>query len=286
MIIVDYSGIAIATIAINRENEEGMLRHMILNSLRMYNAKFRDEYGQMILACDGAKNWRKDYYPQYKANRKKDRDSSDFDWAEAFRIMHLVREEIKDNFPYKVIHIDKCEADDVIGTLVESSNDFGGTGEKIMIVSSDGDFKQLQKYNNVKQFSPLLKKLVVEEHPHTHLTDKVLRGDAGDGVPNVLSDDNVLVEGRRQTPLSKKKREAILNSLDIMSKENYQESDWYRNYQRNSTLIDLSKTPKDIKEQIINSFDSQDPWSNKGKVFPYLVAKNCQQLINDVQEFL
>ena len=286
MIIVDYSGIAIATIAINRENEEGMLRHMILNSLRMYNAKFRDEYGQMILACDGAKNWRKDYYPQYKANRKKDRDSSDFDWAEAFRIMHLVREEIKDNFPYKVIHIDKCEADDIIGTLVENSNEFGGTGEKIMIVSSDGDFKQLQKYNNVKQYSPLLKKLVVEEHPHTHLTDKVLRGDAGDGVPNVLSDDNVLVEGRRQTPLSKKKREAILNSLDIMSKEVYQESDWYRNYQRNSTLIDLSKTPKDIKEQIINSFDSQDPWSNKGKVFPYLVAKNCQQLINDVQEFL
>ncbi len=286
MIIVDYSGIAIATIAINRENEEGMLRHMILNSLRMYNAKFRDEYGQMILACDGAKNWRKDYYPQYKANRKKDRDSSDFDWAEAFRIMHQVREEIKDNFPYKVIHIDKCEADDIIGTLVENSNEFGGTGEKIMIVSSDGDFKQLQKYNNVKQYSPLLKKLVVEEHPHTHLTDKVLRGDAGDGVPNVLSDDNVLVEGRRQTPLSKKKREAILNSLDIMSKEVYQESDWYRNYQRNSTLIDLSKTPKDIKEQIINSFDSQDPWSNKGKVFPYLVAKNCQQLINDVQEFL
>lgn len=286
MIIVDYSGIAIATIAINRENEEGMLRHMILNSLRMYNAKFRDEYGQMILACDGAKNWRKDYYPQYKANRKKDRDSSDFDWAEAFRIMHQVREEIKDNFPYKVIHIDKCEADDIIGTLVENSNEFGGTGEKIMIVSSDGDFKQLQKYNNVKQFSPLLKKLVVEEHPHTHLTDKVLRGDAGDGVPNVLSDDNVLVEGRRQTPLSKKKREAILNSLDIMSKEVYQESDWYRNYQRNSTLIDLSKTPKEIKEQIINSFDSQDPWSNKGKVFPYLVAKNCQQLINDVQEFL
>ncbi len=286
MIIVDYSGIAIATIAINRENEEGMLRHMILNSLRMYNAKFRDEYGQMILACDGAKNWRKDYYPQYKANRKKDRDSSDFDWAEAFRIMHQVREEIRDNFPYKVIHIDKCEADDIIGTLVENSNEFGGTGEKIMIVSSDGDFKQLQKYNNVKQYSPLLKKLVVEEHPHTHLTDKVLRGDAGDGVPNVLSDDNVLVEGRRQTPLSKKKREAILNSLDIMSKEVYQESDWYRNYQRNSTLIDLSKTPKDIKEQIINSFDSQDPWSNKGKVFPYLVAKNCQQLINDVQEFL
>tara|TARA_B100000965_G_C19592276_1_gene758500 strand:- start:492 stop:1352 length:861 start_codon:yes stop_codon:yes gene_type:complete len=286
MIIVDYSGIAIATIAINKENEEGMLRHMILNSLRMYNAKFRDEYGQMILACDGAKNWRKDYYPQYKANRRKNRDSSDFDWAEAFRIMHQVREEIKDNFPYKVIHIDKCEADDIIGTLVENSNEFGGTGEKIMIVSSDGDFKQLQKYNNVKQFSPLLKKLVVENHPHTHLTDKVLKGDTGDGVPNVLSDDNVLVEGRRQTPLSKKKREAILNSLDIMSKEIYQESDWYRNYQRNSTLIDLSKTPKDIKEQIINSFDSQNPWSNKGKVFPYLVAKNCQQLINDVQEFL
>jgi hypothetical protein len=283
MILVDYSGIAIATIAVNKINDEDMLRHMILNSLRMYKQKFGEKYGDMVLACDGPNNWRRSYFPQYKANRKKGREESTFDWNEAFRIMNQVREEIKENFPYKVIHEDQCEADDIIGTIVEHTQEFGNY-EDIMIVSSDGDFKQLQKYDNVSQFSPLMKKLIEEGHPRQNLKLKILQGDTGDGIPNVLSDDNTLVEGRRQTPLSKKKKEAILE--DLAEGELLYAASWYRNYQRNETLIDLSKTPKDLKQNIINSFEGQDPWHNKGKVFPYLVAKRCNRLIESVQEFI
>jgi hypothetical protein len=282
MIIVDYSGICLATILITKNLDEGMIRHMTLNSLRMYNKKFRDDYGQMILACDGANNWRRSYFPQYKANRRKGRDESTFDWNEAFRIMHKIKDEIRENFPYKVIHLEGCEADDVIGTLVEQTQEFGNY-EDVMIVSSDGDFKQLQRYDNVKQFSPMLKKFVVDDNPRLNLQEKILKGDTGDGVPNVLSDDDTLVDGRRQTPLSKKKKEAIIE--DLAEGELLYAASWYRNYQRNETLIDLTKTPNDLKQKIINSYND-DPIGDKTKVFPYLVANRMKQLIESVQEFV
>lgn len=283
MILVDFSGICLATILINKQNDERMIRHMTLNSLRMYNKKFKDNYGQMVLACDGANNWRRSYFPQYKANRRKGRDESTFDWNEAFRIMHKIKDELRENFPYKVIHLEGCEADDVIGTLVERTQDFGNF-EPVMIVSSDGDFKQLQKFDNVSQFSPMTKKYVEETHPRQNLKLKILQGDTGDGVPNVLSDDDTLVEGRRQTPLSKKKKEAILQ--DLSEGELLYAASWYRNYCRNETLIDLTKTPQDLKNSIINNFEEQDPWHNKGKVFPYLVANRMNRLIESAQEFI
>jgi hypothetical protein len=283
MILVDFSGICLATILINKENDERMIRHMTLNSLRMYNQKFKEDYGQMVLACDGPNNWRKEYFPQYKGVRRKSRQESTFDWNEAFRILNSLREEIRDNFPYKVVHMDQCEADDIIGTLVENSQEFGNF-EPIMIVSADGDFKQLQKYDNVSQWSPLTKKLVEEGHPRQNLKLKILQGDTGDGVPNVLSDDDTLIEGRRQTPLSKKKKEAILQ--DLSDGELLYAASWYRNYCRNETLIDLSKTPSSLKQNIINNFMEQDPWGNKGKVFPYLVSKKMNRLIESVTEFI
>ena len=281
MILVDFSGIAIATIAVNKVNDENALRHMILNSLRMYNKKFRDKYGQMILACDSS-SWRRDYFPQYKANRRSGRDESDFDWAEAFRIMHKVKDEIKENFPYKVIHIDRCEADDIIATMVDHTQQFGQY-EEVMIVSSDHDFKQLQKYDNVSQFSPMTKKFVEETHPRQNLLLKILTGDAGDGIPNVLSHDDTFVNGDRQTPLSKKKKEAILE--DLTDGELLYAASWYRNYCRNETLIDLSKTPDELQEKIIDEFWITEP-NKRSLVLPYLINNNMKMLIESVEEFL
>lgn len=283
MILLDFSGIAIATIAVNKVNDEQMLRHMMLNSVRMYNKKFKSEYGEMILCCDGPNNWRRSYYPQYKANRKKSRDESGFDWQEAFRIMHLVKDEIKENFPYKVIHMDQCEADDIIGTLVENTQEFGQY-EDVMIVSSDKDFLQLQQYPNVRQWSHMQKKELKDSAPKVNLIEKILTGDAGDGVPNVLSHDDTFVNGERQTPLSRKKKDAIIE--DLSDGELLYAASWYRNYQRNEKLIDLTQTPEDLKKAIISEYNAQDPFGNKGKVFPYLINKNMKMLIESVEEFL
>lgn len=283
MIIVDYSGLAIATIVVNKVDDEDLLRHMILNSLRQYRVKYKKDYGELVLAIDGKNNWRRGYYPQYKANRKKKREEDSFDWARAFEIMHDVKQEIMDNFPYKVIEVDECEADDVIGTLCENTQEFGEY-ENVMIISADKDFLQLQRYPNVNQYSPLLKKEYKEEAPLVGLQEKILTGDAGDGVPNVLSDDDVFVEGRRQTPLSKKKKETFKE--DLAEGELLYAASWYRNYQRNETLIDLTKTPDRLKKQIIEKYNSQDQWHNKGLVFPYLINKNMKMLIESVEEFI
>ena len=249
----------------------------------MYRSKYKDQYGELVLACDGPNNWRRSHYPQYKANRKKGREESTFDWNEAFRIMNLVREEIKEHFPYKVLHIDGCEADDIIGTLVENTQEFGQF-ENVMIISGDKDFAQLQRYDNVQQFSPVQKKLIVEKNPRAFLLEHIMRGDASDGVPNVLSHDDVFVNGDRQTPLSKKKLDAIIEDLD--DGELLYAASWYRNYCRNKKLIDLNETPQDLKNEIIKEFNSQDPWHNKGMVFPYLINKNMKQLIESVEEFI
>ena len=150
MILLDYSQIALSNIIVQKLNDESMIRHMILNSIRMYNKRYRDEYGQMVICADGMNTWRKDYFPYYKAKRRKNRDESSQDWNEIFRILHLVRDEIKENLPYKVVHMEGVEADDIIASLVLQSQEFG-MNEPMMIVSSDKDFIQLQKFNNVKR---------------------------------------------------------------------------------------------------------------------------------------
>jgi len=284
MIILDFNAISIASIIVQKVNmDENIIRHMILNSIRMYRTKFKKEYGEIVLATD-ARSWRKNYYPEYKANRKISREKSDMDWNEAFRIITMIREEIKENFPYKVVHIEGCEADDIIGTLVENTYEFGNY-ENVLIVSSDKDFVQLQKYDNVKQFSPLKKNFIIENNPKLFLVEHILKGDSGDGVPNVLSDDDVFInQDKRQKPLSKKKMDEIIK--DISDGELLYAASWYRNYSRNKKLIDLSETPNEIKSEIINNFTEQETQQNKGKVFPYLIAKNCTQLIESVQEFI
>jgi hypothetical protein len=245
----------------------------------MYRKRFHKEYGEMVIVADGTDNWRKKVFPQYKALRKKKRQESSTDWNEVFRIINMVREEIQDNFPYKVMHENGCEADDVIAQLALETQEFGKY-EPVMIISADGDFKQLQVHKNVKQFSPMTKKLVVEPNPRTYLAEHILKGDAGDGIPNVLSDDNVFVDGRRQGILSAKKKAALLDDPRALGDE------IYRNYQRNQQLIDLTNCPESVKESIINNFEQQDPWGNRPKVFPYLVQKRCKLLIECVGEFI
>lgn len=279
MILVDYSGIAISNIFTQKMDvSEHLVRHMILNSLRMYNLKHRKEYGQMVIACDGG-SWRKQIYPQYKAHRKANRDDSGLDWTEFFRILTLVRNEIAENFPYKVIHINNIEADDVIGTLTEKTQNFG-QHEPVMIISSDKDFIQLQQYSNVKQFSPMTKSFIKEKDPVKYLFDHTVRGDSGDGIPNILSPDNTFVDKIRQKPVSAKKVEewyASRSSLDTVMNQEI-----YRNFQRNMALIDLSKVPQDKKDSIINTFDSAKPNSN---ILNYLISKRCTQLIECAEEF-
>ena len=282
MILIDYNQIALSNIIVQKLNDENMIRHMILNSIRMYNKKYRDQYGQMVICCDGPNTWRKQYFPEYKAARKKNRDDSSVDWQEIFRILNLVRDEIRENLPYKVIHLDGCEADDIIGTLVLETQEFG-KDEPVKIISSDKDFIQLHRFKNVSQFSPMQKKEVSDKNPHIYRFNHIIKGDAGDGVPNVKSADNVFVEeGLRQTPIRAKQIEEWLDNSERLSE--VMDSEVYRNYQRNKKLIDLTEIPENISESIINTFNnSKKPMQMR--VLNYLIKKRCNLLIESVEEF-
>jgi len=280
MILVDYSAIAISNVVTQKlDIEEDLIRHMILNSLRMHRAKHREKFGELVLCIDGSKNWRKEVYPQYKYKRKDARKQSSMDWNEVFRIMNMVKEEIKENFPYKMVEVDEVEADDIIGVLCEDTQEFG-KGEDVMIISGDKDFAQLQKYKNIHQYSPITRKYIKEATPRKQLMELILKGDTADGVPNVLSGDNVFVDGDRQTPLRQKKIDELINDPKALGEE------VYRNYLRNKKLIDLTETPEPLREKIIYNYENQDKWDNKSKVFPYLVEKRCRRLLEDVKDFI
>ena len=282
MILVDYSGIAMgALFARGGGQEEGLIRHFILNSLRMYNAKYREEYGRMIVCGDGG-SWRKDYYPEYKAARKTNREKDDKDWDSIFNTFTKVRNEIKENLPFDVIHEFGVEADDIIATLVKETQDFG-KHEPIMIVSADKDFIQLHKHSNVKQYSPITRKMVTHDNPTEYLMEHIFRGDSGDGVPNVLSADDTFVdEDKKQTPLSKKKIQAWIDDYDNL--ENVMPSQAYRNYQRNKKVIDLEEIPEEVTQKILDSYNSIKPTPNM-KALNYLIVNRLNLLVESVGDF-
>ena len=282
MIIIDYSGIAISNIIVQKiDIQEDMIRHMILNSIRMYNKKFRDQYGQVVIAADSS-SWRKEVFPQYKFKRKANRDESTLDWDEVFRITNLVLEEIKENLPYKVIKVDRCEADDIVGILCENTQEFG-KHENVMIVSADKDFIQLHRYNNIRQFSPITKKFVEHADPVNYLTEHIFKGDSSDGVPNILSGDDTFVSGIRQTPMTQKK---IAHYSNYVETSNWLDSDQeaYRNYIRNKKMIDLSETPIELRNSVIDIFDNTKV-AHPSKILNYLIKKRCKLLIECVGDF-
>jgi hypothetical protein len=247
----------------------------------MYNKKFRDQYGQMVIANDSS-NWRKEVFPQYKHSRKSNREASTIDWTEVFRIINLVFEEIGDNLPYKTVRVTGCEADDVIGALVERTQEFGNHDE-VMIVSADKDFIQLQRYNNVRQFSPMTKKFIEHSDPVEYLFEHILKGDSGDGVPNVLSPDNTFSEGIRQSPMTKKKIDTYRVPVDQLPEVMGEEI--YRNYCRNKRMIDLTQTPSNLVEEINKTYEESKP-AHQSKVLNYLIKKRCKMLIECAGEFL
>ena len=279
MIIVDINQIMISNlmVQINGRNavemNEDFVRHMILNSLRGHNKKFRKEYGKMVIACDSSNVWRKQVFPNYKAGRKANRAKSEHDWEFIFDVLAKIKKEIKDYLPYKVIAVESAEADDIIATLCKRSN------EKILILSGDKDFIQLHN-DRIKQYNPVLNKFVGKgENPVIYIREHILKGDRSDGIPNILSDDNVFVEGRRQTPLSKKKIEAWVNEVVPTFTEEQQ-----KNYDRNRQLIDLNCLPKEIEDKINNEFNDVKV-ATRDKILGYFINKKLKTLIESIDEF-
>ena len=256
----------------------GMVRHMILNSLRMYRQSYFREYGELVISYDSKHYWRRDYYPEYKASRKKTRNNSGHDWDDIFECLNMIKEEITDNFPYKVLEVYGAEADDIIAALcLELEFDNGNT----LILSGDKDFVQLQTYNNVKQYSPITKKFINNGDPAEYLYEHILKGDTSDGVPNVLSPDNTFVDGLRQKPLSKKK---IAEWAGPLCEQLLPNDEVRRNFQRNKKLIDLRESPKELFLECLKAYEDA-PEGDRSKLLNYFIENRLQELMNSIGEF-
>jgi len=257
----------------NPEINEDIIRHLVLNTYRMYRTKFKNKYGELVICHDGGNYWRRDLYPYYKANRKTNRDKSDLNWDRIHEIMNNLYDEVGLNLPYKNIKIKKVEADDIIAVLCEKYH----TEENIVIVSSDKDFQQLQRYPNIKQYSPLKKSYIVCEKPENYIIEHILKGDASDGVPNILSDDDTFVNhDKRQKPCGDKRV--------LSMKENLSEFTSSENWKRNQQMIDFNYIPDDIREKIIVEFD-KEPRGKRNNILNYFISNKLKNLMQHIEEF-
>lgn len=283
MILVDFNQIAISNLMVNLKMnntdqvDENMLRHMILNSIRFNRSKFKDEYGELVICCDGRNTWRRDIFPFYKRNRKETRASSGYDWNHIFETLNKIKAELKEHFPYKVVHLDRAEADDVIAVLVKNCS----RDEKILILSGDKDFMQLQKYDNVKQYSPVQKKFLRTNDPHEFLFEHIVRGDTGDGIPNCLSKDSTFVSGDRQKPVTRKRLDEWISQGKVV----YRKGEVIDGFDRNRRLIDFDYIPEDLANQILDTYENT-PVADRGDVFPYFVNNRLSMLLEYVTEFV
>ena len=255
MILVDMNQIMISNLMAsikplqNADINEVLIRHMVISSLRHYEKKFSEEYGELILCYDSKHYWRKDYFSYYKATRKKDREDSKLDWGAIFDCLNKIRDEIKEYLHYKVIEVYGAEADDIIATL--SKYFASDQDKKILILSGDKDMGQLQKYQTVVQFNPIQKKFLEQENPKQFLKEHIVKGDRSDGIPNFLSDDDTFVSSKRQKPISKKNIDKWIN----FEPEKFCNTEQLKNYHRNKTLIDFDCIPKNIQDSILEYYE-------------------------------
>ncbi len=298
MIILDYSQIALSNILpfqndIKRQSPEeikNLIRHTTLSTIKSYKKKYGKEYGEIVIACDGRNYWRKSIFPHYKAHRKANRDKSDLDWGFIFDTLGELRTDLINEFPYKVLLIDTAEADDIIAVLTEYTqehllveNGLFPEPQKVLIVSSDKDFIQLQRNKNVRQWSPMQRKFVegsqkdIQEYTIQH----IVKGDSGDGIPNILSKDDVFVSGDRQKPFSAKRLPEFFEK-GIEACKNDEEK---RNYQRNQQLVNFDYIPEDLSKTIISSYENTKPNGDKNSVMNYLIKNQCRLLLDEIEDF-
>lgn len=281
MIIVDYSQTIISNLMAEFNGrkdvdvEINLLRHMVVNTIRSYHVNFKDQYGELVIACDHKRYWRKDIFPYYKANRRKAREDSGYNWNAIFNAINTIKAELKEFFPYRVVEVNGAEADDIIATLCKHVD------QPIIIVSGDHDFIQLQKNPSVKQWSPITKKnIVCDSTPEQFLFEHIIKGDKGDGVPNVLTSDDAIITNVRQKPIQSKKMEMWYKDRSTLPTDVV----FTKNFDRNQKLIDLSMIPKDIEQSIINTFNIH-PLKDRSLILNYFIEHKMKNLMESLEDF-
>lgn len=293
VILIDLSQIALATVMHTFDEgakiTTGMVRHLILSTLKFNAFKFKKEnYTKIIICVDNAKNgyWRRDVAYYYKKNRAEGREHSNWDWDGYFEGLRTVVEEFKQNMPYYIIDVDKAEADDSIGVLAKK---FSLEGIPVLIVSSDGDFTQLHKYSNVRQWSPMQKKFVKSKtgSPALDCMTKIIKGDKKDNVASIKVRSDfwfTRVEGERTPPTKQKFVEDCLDASIEGTIEDILTTEEYKRFLENRTLIDFDYIRPDIIANILDCYNNYN-LPGRGKIYSYFVKSGLSKLMKDINSF-
>ena len=276
MIIIDLSQILYSSILASvrdyQELDEDFFRHITLNVIRSNYMKFKHSYGQLVIAIDDKKNWRKDIFPYYKAARATTRAKSTLDWKTIYTWMEMIQDELKTYFPYPVVKVENGEADDVIASLCLNIK------EEILILSGDKDFGQLQKLPNIKQYDPLRKRWIEVSDPASFLKELIIRGDVSDGIPNIMSLDSCFVNKVRQKVMTKPRFEFFM----MTDPKDYEE-EHYRGFCRNGQLIDFAFIPNSLITEVGNCYESQ--LGKMGNLWTYFMSKKLPNLMESINDF-
>lgn len=256
------------------------VRHVVLSSIKNTRNQFvAAPQLETVLCCDAKTNWRKEVYPHYKANRKKIRQSMVFPWTEFSEYYEIVKQELIQVLPYKILQIERCEADDIIAVLTHTLT---SEGKKCIIFSADSDFAQLHN-SSVIQYSQMKRGWVNWPNPQAELLRKIISGDTGDGVPNVLSDDDTFVNpDKRQKQMRAENLKMLVEAVGE-GKEDTLPIEIQTNIARNRKLIQLNKDsiPEDIWSEIVAKYtEYQVP---RADLYKYLSEHNLKLIMKDTR---
>ena len=306
MILLDYSQICISNIMQELQGRTDVVinvpvvRHMILNSIRAYKVKFGKQYGELVIACDSRNYWRKRVFPNYKANRKKSRSESGYDWTSIYEALNQVKQELAETFPYPVVEVNGAEGDDVIAALTiwSQTNQLkdgnaltAGKPHPTIILSGDHDFKQLLGYESVRQYSPVDKiDITITEPVDRVLMEHILYGCKNDGVPRFINDDDALVNDVRAGTIMKTKlaQWKTMPLEDIASDpylKDYADGEILKNLKRNKALVDLHEIPQEIQDEIVSNYLAQSGVRNRSQLMNYFVKNGMKQMVEKMGDF-
>ena len=287
MILVDFSSTihrmihtSISNVKPTKEGDKyktsefiGLTKYYILQDLFNIKREHGTNFGDLVICLDRSSNgyWRKDFYPGYKVSRKKNREVSIIDYYEVFAEIDQLIEQIRINLPWKIVEVQKAEADDIMLVLSREYNKF----EKILLFSPDKDMLQAQRdTDNVKQYSSLTKKWMVPENKHDHMEHWILEhvclGDAGDEIPKVVDHtefadsflEYLVANGiQAKSPhefialdIPKEEKKDLLNNFDLYKTNRKGESTGEKDIYR-----DISFGPSTLKKKIAE-FGSLEAW--------------------------
>jgi hypothetical protein len=295
-ITVDMSNVYIASVTAfpqdfkkgePMEKMEQIARHVFLTTTLGYKRQWAEKCGNLIIACDGRKNWRREVFPPYKGQRKANREESDTDWSSIFSIMHDLKFELASLFPYKVLQDDAAEGDDIIFILSDyfAENEFVQEGleespQRVMNISSDHDFLQQYKHKNYAQWSPRVKKIVPKPEK-TFLVEKIINGDSGDGVPSVLMEDDFFMDKEkygRAKPVTKAIIKKYSNLASLTPFE-------LARYKRNERLISSECVPTDLRDRVISQYKMAPDKADRQGIMDLCIKYKLKQILPRIMDF-